>query len=424
MRGARPALALALAALGVAGALTACNAIVGVQEVRLRRDAGLDDSGEEEPDVDVDPPEGSTPPENLLEVAPGAQHTCARTPEGAVRCWGDDTQGQTGTGGTADGGLHLEPQAVGIDDATAIASGKSHTCVVRRGGAISCWGYNLDGQLGNGETNTKSSVPVSVTGLTNAVDVAAGGNFTCALRSGGSVACWGGNGSGQLGDGTKSTRAAPTSVRDLTDAVAISAGEAHACAVRSGGTVACWGDGFNGQLGNGSAPSESQTPVDVPSLTDVATVAAAERSTCALKRDGTVFCWGANERGQLGSGVANTTPNPSPIVVSGLDDAIALWAGASHACAVRRAGVVVCWGAGSSGQLGDGLLREDASTATPSPVTVSGITNAIGVGTGGAHSCAPNRVGAILCWGANDRGQLGDGTQARQFSPVSVKGYP
>jgi alpha-tubulin suppressor-like RCC1 family protein len=415
---------MALAATAACAAATACNAIVGVTDVRLRADGGAGDGPEEERDGEPIPDAGPLPRENVLEVAPGELHTCARKPEGTVRCWGDDTQGQTGTGG-ADGGFRDTPADVaGVDDAIAIASGRSHSCVARRSGAVLCWGFNLDGQLGNGEANNRSHVPVEVSNLSDAIDVAGGGNFSCALRQGGRVSCWGGNGSGQLGNGSKQSRSTPSAVADLDDAVAISAGEAHACAVRRGGSVTCWGDGFNGQLGTGNAPAESDVPLVVPSLADVVAVAAAQRSTCALTRGGSVLCWGANERGQLGSGSANTTPNPSPIVVSGLDDAVSLWAGASHACAVRASGVVVCWGAGSSGQLGDGLLREDASTPTPSRVTVSGINNAIGVRTGGDHSCAATRIGALVCWGANQRGQLGDGTRDSQFSPTAVNNYP
>jgi hypothetical protein len=422
----RSAFTLCVAAAGVSSATAACNAIVGVTEVRLREDGGGVPPDGEDPDGGAELPDAEPPPrENLLEVALGQLHTCARRPEGTVRCWGDDTHGQTGSGAPpADGGLTSPREVQGIDDAIAIASGKSHTCVAHETGAVSCWGFNLDGQLGNGQSNNKSAEPVSVQNLSNVIALAAGGNFSCALRRAGTVSCWGGNGTGQLGDGTRASRSTPAPVSNLTDAVDISAGEAHACAVRRGGTVACWGDGFNGQLGTGSAPAESDVPAEVPSLGDVLAVTAAERSTCALRRGGNVFCWGANERGQLGSGSANTTPNPSPIVVSGLDDAVAVFAGASHACALRETGGVVCWGGGASGQLGDGMIREDASSSTPSPVAVSGITNAIGIGTGGNHSCAPTGIGAIVCWGANERGQLGDGTRDRQFSPSPVLNYP
>jgi alpha-tubulin suppressor-like RCC1 family protein len=411
--------------LGAAGALVACSAIIGVEDVRLMKDAGADVIVEIPPDdaTPVDTGGGPTPVVNVLEVALGVSHTCARKPDLSVKCWGDDQRGQTGTGGTADGGLVTTPRAVGINDAVRIAAGNNHTCVVRGSGKVSCWGDNQDGQLGNGLT-TRSAVPVDVTGLLDATSVACGASFSCAIRTGGRVVCWGAGLGGQLGNGQKPLQQlAPQPVSNLTDAVAISSGESHACALRATGTLVCWGDGVNGQLGNGDQ-LERLVPTAVPSLDTISAVAAGSRSTCALKASGAVFCWGANEIGQLGSGAANPTPNPSPTVVSGLD-AIALWAGTNHACAVRRGGAVACWGQGFQGQLGDGQPRAAASTPTPSPTSVSGLTNAIGVGTGGNHSCAPTATGAILCWGANDRGQIGNGASgAALLSPESVLGYP
>jgi alpha-tubulin suppressor-like RCC1 family protein len=426
------AVALALTCVagvtGVAsfGVLAACAGIVGVEDVRLRRDSGAADAFVDEPMIDDDSGtiDSAAPPgPNVLEVALGLQHTCARKPAGTVKCWGDDTRGQTGTGGTADGGLVSTPATVAITDALHIASGQNHTCVVRTSGKVSCWGDNQDGQLGNGQTNSRSPTPIDVSGITDARGIACGASFSCALRSSGSVACWGNGLGGQLGNGTKQLQPSPAPVSNLTDAVAISAGESHACAVKAGGTLVCWGDGVNGQLGTGDQ-NERTTPTLVPSLAGIALVAAGSRSTCAAKKAGNVFCWGANELGQLGSGAANPTPNPSPTAVSGVD-AIALWAGADHACAVRRGGPVACWGAGFQGQIGDGQTRATATDPTPSPSAVSGITNAIGVGTGGNHSCAPTSTGGILCWGENAHGEIGNGQSGLSaFSPESVLGYP
>jgi alpha-tubulin suppressor-like RCC1 family protein len=417
----RAALALATVASTVAGLLFACNAIVGVEDVRLRRDSGAElDEGL--PDEDGASPDTGPPRENVFEVALGETHTCARKTDGTVRCWGDNTKSQVGSTSPGDGGLFTTPEDVAISDAAHIAAGKNHTCVIRGAGAVSCWGDDLFGQLGDGQTNTRSAAPVDVVGLTDAIAIAGGASFTCAVRASGRAACWGDNLSGQLGNGTKTPSTAPSPVSNLTGVVAISAGEVHACAVTSAGKVACWGNGFNGQLGTGSS-GESLTPVTVSSLDGMVSVAAAARTTCALKGTGAVYCWGANEVGQLGTGAANPTPNPTPTVVSGVD-AAEIWAGVDHACALKKDGSVVCWGAGTRGQLGDGKPRVDASAAQPVPVSVSGITDAIGIGTGGRHACAPTRTNAIRCWGANDRGQLGSQSTSDELSPVSVVGYP
>lgn len=401
--------------------LAACNAILGVEDVVLERTRdGAIDEDILDPETDGQPP---TRP-NVFQIALGEQHSCARRPSGSVRCWGDDVQGQTGTGGPATGGLVTTPQDVeGITDAIDIASGRNHTCVARKTGKVSCWGYNLDGQLGIGEFDNRSSTPVDVVGLKDAFAVAAGGNFSCALRGSGSVACWGGNGSGQLGTGDESPTSTPRAVSGLRDMVAISAGQAHVCAVEKTGSVSCWGDGSNGQLGAGEARGSS-SPVAVTNITDAVMIAAAERSTCALTKAGSVLCWGANELGQLGNGSTAPTPNSTPTSVLNLSDATSMWTGRNHACAIRKSGAVVCWGAGSRGQLGDGQPHSDGSGAQASLVSVSGLTSATGTGAGGDHSCAVTKTNTLFCWGANDRGQLGNGSTNSELSPVSAQGYP
>lgn len=414
----RRRIAAAFVATTAVAALFACNAIIGVEDVRLRRDSGFFD------DEDVEDIDSSSPPPDLFQVALGERHTCAKKVGGAVRCWGDDTQGQTGAGVATDGGFLDEPTDVAnLDDALEIAAGKLHSCAVRRSGEVSCWGFNLDGQLGNGETNSRSATPVDVSGLSDARAIAAGGNFSCAVRANGRVVCWGGNASGQLGDGSLTPSATPVTVRDISDAIGVAAGEAHACAVTSEGGIFCWGDGRNGQLGTGMSVS-SPTPQPVVAIPQAVAVTAGERSSCSLARSGAVHCWGANELGQLGSGTPSVTPNPTPVPVTGLEDASSIFMSKNHACAVRRSGNVVCWGAGASGQLGDGQPRTDASAAQATFVRVSGITNGEHAGAGGFHSCATTRVGGILCWGSNDRGQLGNRSTTSEQSPVAVVGYP
>jgi alpha-tubulin suppressor-like RCC1 family protein len=422
---------IAIASIVLAGTSTellACNAIVGVEDVSLAKPKKPADGGGNVSDEDADVPfdasvDAARP--NVLEVVLGEAHTCARKPEGIVKCWGDDVQGQTGTGGV-DGGILRAPTAVvGVTDAVHIAAGGKHACAVRQGGKVSCWGYNFDGQLGNGQTNARAASPVDVSSLTDAVAVSAGSNFSCAIRSSGAVACWGAGLSGQLGGGSNTPRPTPGPVTNLTDALAVAAGESHACAVRGGGRVVCWGEGVNGQLGTGTT-APSNVPVIVPGLDGVVAVGAGGRSTCAVRSAGQVYCWGANDRGQLGSGMSNTIPNPSPALVAGIDDAFAVAVGQAHACAARKSGGVSCWGAGGSGQLGDGTVKADAATPTPAPVVVQGLTsNAVFVGAGGEHSCAALRSGTVSCWGANGRGQIGiPSAVTPQPAPQNVPGYP
>ena len=408
----------------VSAALVACNALLGVADVLLREnDAGRSraDAGGR-PD---DPPatDAATAPEDRGELALGFNHGCARLPDGTVRCWGENGAGQVGDGLPFDGGRPdaLKPQRVaGIDDAVAIASGLSHTCIVHRPGTVSCWGSNFFGQLGDG-TEQRSSKPVKVVGLSDATALAGGTSFTCALRSDRTVACWGANYSGQLGDGTKDKRATPAPVEGLTGAVAIAAATDHACAVIDDGEVMCWGGNSEGQLGIGST-TESLTPTKLTALSDIAQVAAAARFSCARQASGRVYCWGNNEFGQLGNGSPTPAPNPSPILVPGVGDAVFIWTGFEHACAVRKDGAIACWGSAGEGQLGTGMVPSDASI--PTPVEVVGTPPAIGVWTGGNRSCSLAADGRAFCWGQNATGQLGNGTREQSFSAVRVSNLP
>jgi len=413
-----------LAASGVAA--LACSAIVGVEDVTLAR-AAKDAAQviDEEASTDEDAPsdlDGSVAAvEASVQLASGYNHTCARQAGGKVQCWGDNGAGQLGDGvpfgGTRDPGL-VPQDVTGLTDAVALASGVSHSCAIRRGGTVVCWGLNTFGQLGDGTTN-RSSSPVAVQGVTNAIGIAAGTSFTCALVAGGTVMCWGANYAGQLGDNTKVDRPTAAPVQQLTGATAIATAEFHACAV-VGGSVMCWGRNDDGQLGNGST-AESLLPSPLASLTDIVQVVAASRFTCARATSGQVNCWGANNLGQLGTGSPNDAPNPSP-AVNTVSDAIHLWTGYEHGCAARRNGEVRCWGSAGSGQVGSGSVPDDASIPRPTPVV--GLSGALAVSTGGEHSCATTTSGAVFCWGSNALGQLGNGGTARAFAAVPVTGYP
>ena len=406
-------------------ALLACNAIVGVEDVTLRtRDAGRTPRGiEEEPEPGVDPRDVEAPAEDRGELALGFNHACGRLPDGTVRCWGDNGAGQVGDGVPFDGSRPnvLTPQRVpGIDDAVAIASGVSHTCVVHRPGGVSCWGSNFFGQLGDG-TEQRSSRPVKVLGLEDATALAGGTSFTCAVRRDKTVACWGANYSGQLGDGLKEDRTTAAPVKDLDGAVSVAAATDHACAVLESGEVMCWGGNSEGQLGIGST-TESLTPRKLTALSDIVQVAAAARFSCARQRSGRVYCWGKNEFGQLGNGSPTAAPNPSPILVPSIGDAVFLWTGIDHACAVRANGKIACWGSADQGQLGKGAVAPDESVATP--VTVLGAPTAVAVWTGGNRSCSISDDGRAYCWGTNLLGQLGNGTTETSLTAVPVKSFP
>ena len=210
-----------------------------------------------------------------------------------------------------------------------------------------------------------------------------------------------------------------TATGNLTPSL-VSASGSHTCALEPDRTVRCWGYNQYGQLGDGTT-TDSSTPVSVAGLTNAITVAAGHHHTCALMTDGTLRCWGSNQYGQLGDGSPLDGTNHDahiPVAVSGITNAVAVIPGAYHTCALLADGTVRCWGDNDFGELGDGT-----NTSSSTAVAVTGLAAAPTVVTaGGFHTCAVLPDGAVQCWGRNDFGQLGDGDTPDSSTPVGVIG--
>ena len=390
--------------------------------------------------------------------------------------------------------------------AVAVSAGLEHTCALLKGGAVECWGANRFGQLGDGSSRDRVR-PVLVRGLGGAaIAVSAGGRHTCAVIRRGGVECWGADYFGQVGRrqapgarrpgararpfaggrcrrgprlhlrglarrhrevlGCERLRSAwqrearrsappeasarPVALAQLpsapesaipapcceavlwpagerttlassatahsrraawrspsggwVSAVMVSTGVFHTCATTRTGGVRCWGMNASGELGAGTL-FERSTPLRVAGISRTVEVAAGGGHTCARTSEGTVECWGANNAAQLGNRTRLVSATPTPL--SGLPGpALSLAAGDRHTCALTTTGEVSCWGANDAGQLGDGsLLDRDRA------VRVHGLRDgSVRITAGENHTCVLSAESAVRCWGKNASGQLGDGT--------------
>lgn len=345
------------------------------------------------PSVTPSPTPTPTPPPSplaiLTPVASGRGHSCAILPEGSIKCWGDNNNGQLGNNSTQ-GSLTPTPTSDLGGRGVRVAAAGNATVALLENGQVKRWGHR--------EGLANILVPTTVAGLESGVSqIAVGFLFACAIQNGG-LKCWGKNDSGQLGNGTTTPTDTPTQVLGLESGVTdVSLGDTTTCAIHLG-VVKCWGDSPLG-------PPAISTPAPVPGLSgnDWTQVATGTQESCAL-RQGLVTCWG----------IRSGTRNP-PALVAGLSGITDL-KGSGHFCANNVAGALRCWRAGGSGQLGDGKFLN----ALENPVSVQGISLPITQFAIGLQSTIATTSTNLYTWGDNQYGQLGNGNTTNASLPVLI----
>jgi alpha-tubulin suppressor-like RCC1 family protein len=365
----------------------------------------------------------ATPPPVWIHIAAGGNHTCGIRTGNTLWCWGRSAAGELGTGQTTD---QSQPQQITHPTAgwTSVTAGEEHTCALRNDGTLWCWGNNSSGQAGIG-TTTDVARPHQVTSPagTGWAGVAAGADQTCAVRTDGTLWCWGDNTFGELGIGNGTNQSLPQQVTTpaSTGWASVSGGDEHTCATRTDGTLWCWGANSNGQLGIGSFTTTTfdlPQQVTSPASTGWTSVAAGFAHTCATRSGASLWCWGWNSYGQLGIG--NTTDQGSPQQVTAPASTgwttVAIGPDGFHTCATRTH-TLWCWGANFGGQLGIGNTTDQS---LPQQVEQPSRTGWSLIALGEQHSCATQPGHALWCWGFNRWGQLGIGNFVQQDLPQQV----
>jgi alpha-tubulin suppressor-like RCC1 family protein len=352
-------------------------------------------------------------------LAVGKAHSCALDSGGTPYCWGWNNDGELGDGTFTD---HRIPMPVGAGRAfNSLVAGYFHTCGLAPDGTAYCWGANGFGQLGTGIDNfhDHETTPVAVIGGLTFTSIVAGGNHTCALTVGGTAYCWGWNLSGELGDGTRTNRVVPVAVSGGQTFTSLFAGYSHSCGLTLGGAAYCWGENNWGQVDGILVPTQAwaykTSPVAVAGGLTFMSLAAGLNHTCGLTSHGMAYCWGVDGNGQLGAGLNGGATLNGPVPVLGGLTFTRLAAGEQHTCGLATDGTAYCWGVNQLGELGDGT-----ATARAAPVAVSGGRTFVGIAAAYQHTCGLTAAGEAYCWGYNDKGQLGDGTTLVRMQPVAV----
>lgn len=352
-------------------------------------------------------------------LAAGPYHTCA-IQGGTLSCWGRNGAHQLGSADITDS---PSPRAIAGADWAEVAAGEQHTCGRRTGGSAWCWGDDSYGQAGVGPGPAVVPAPAFVSTAGPVAQLSTNYDFTCAIDLDGSLWCWGQNDEGQLAQDDPFpapgvNRSAPAQVETARDWTLIDAGQGHACGLRGSGALFCWGRNSGGELGLGpGAPGQIRTPQPVGLAADWLEVRSGQGHTCGRRAGGSLWCWGQNESGQLGTGDGMATLAPTRVGAG--SDWTAVTVDTFHSCGLRGGGSLWCWGRNLEGQLGTGDHADH-----PVPVQVGADQDWAQVSAGRFHTCARKSDGSLWCWGQDTYGQLGTGDLKDHAVPARIVAGP
>jgi alpha-tubulin suppressor-like RCC1 family protein len=379
---------------------------------------------------------------NWVAVDAGFEHTCALKSARTLWCWGRNDRGQVGDGSST---RRLRPVKITSTSRSSsspsnwasVSSDTWNNCAIKFDGTLWCWGDNTYGQLGDGTTTTRRNPTKIASTTTKWASVEVGQRHACAIKTDRTLWCWGYNRDGNLGNGdfTGARRLKPTRITSETTWASVSAGANHTCATKTDSTLWCWGNERNGALGNGSdgfpSPKIQFSPVKVtsgsPPQSNWSKVSAGYQYNCATKTDATLWCWGSNSHGNLGDGTNTDRLKPKQIaagpVLFGTNRS---WTSISveyrHTCALKSNNSLSCWGFNGRGSVGDGTTTERRT-----PILIAWGPRRGGqynvwsqISAGSDHTCALKTDQGIACWGENSHGQLGDGTTTDRLEPVAA----
>jgi alpha-tubulin suppressor-like RCC1 family protein len=349
------------------------------------------------------------------------EHTVVIKSDGTLWAWGDNDSGQLGDGTTTDSSVPVQESSHSTDW-SSVDAGYYHTVAMKSNGTVWCWGYNNHGQLGNSST-ANSSIPVQESSHSTWNMISAGGFHTAAIKADGTLWSWGNNIEGEMADGTDSNdRLTPTQESSHSIWNMVSAGGFHTAAIKTNGTLWSWGYTGDGQIGNNSVASihVCLPQQEYSHSTNWVMLIAGGRYTVAMKSDHTLWAWGNNNFGELGNG--DFLDRRVPVSVdNNSSDWQAFSTGDRHTIATKTNGELWTWGYNTSGQLGNG---ETTNRHTPvQEDSVSDDWSSLSAG-GMAHSTAIRSNGRLWVWGGNSQGQLGDGSTTDNLIPIEPQPRP